>query len=69
MERSISSKLEDAREALNYKCIDIVNTYKTELTASASGAAVHLQLCDNLKLLPLLTLAMQKHASQYEQQL
>ncbi|KAI9593552.1 COPII component protein [Syncephalis fuscata] len=63
VERTISSKLEDAREALNYKCYDIVNTYKTELTASASGAAVHLQLCENLKLLPLFTLALQKHVS------
>jgi protein transport protein SEC24 len=63
VERSLSSKLEDAREAVSAKCIEIAGIYKTELTAAGSGASVHLQLSENLKLLPLLTLGLLKHVS------
>jgi protein transport protein SEC24 len=55
--------LEDAREAVSAKCIEIAGIYKTELTAAGSGASVHLQLSENLKLLPLLTLGLLKHVS------
>ncbi|KAF9896006.1 COPII subunit, partial [Lobosporangium transversale] len=61
VERGMSSKLEDAREALINKCVDILGVYKTHMTASSTGATPNLQICDNLKLLPLLTLGMLKH--------
>ncbi|GJJ77306.1 protein transport protein SEC24 [Entomortierella parvispora] len=63
VERGMNSKLEDARDALTNKCVDILGVYKTHLTASSSGAAPNLQICDNLKLLPLLTLGMLKHVA------
>lgn len=63
VERGMNSKLDDARDALTNKCVDILGVYKTHLTASSSGATPNLQICDNLKLLPLLTLGMLKHVS------
>ncbi|KAG0056264.1 COPII subunit [Gryganskiella cystojenkinii] len=61
VERGMNSKLDDARDALTNKCVDILGVYKTHMTASSSGATPNLQICDNLKLLPLLTLGMLKH--------
>ncbi|KAG0367346.1 COPII subunit [Gamsiella multidivaricata] len=61
VERGRDSKLDDARDALTNKCVDILGVYKTHMTASSSGATPNLQICDNLKLLPLLTLGMLKH--------
>lgn len=63
VERGMSSKLEDARDALTSKCVDILGVYKTHLTASSSGATPNIQISDNLKLMPLLTLGMLKHVS------
>ncbi|CAG8564193.1 267_t:CDS:10 [Paraglomus occultum] len=61
VERSLTAKLEDAREALTNKTIDILGAYKSQLTSIQSGASPQLQICDNLKLLPLLSLALLKH--------
>ena len=61
VERSLSSKLEDARDALTNKMVDILGVYKSALTSSQSGASPQLQICNNLKLLPLLSLGLLKH--------
>ncbi|KAF8935839.1 COPII subunit [Haplosporangium gracile] len=61
VERGMNAKLDDARGALTNKVVDILGVYKTHMTASSSGATPNLQICDNLKLLPLLTLGMLKH--------
>ncbi|KAF8986187.1 COPII subunit [Entomortierella lignicola] len=63
VERGMNSKLDDARDALTNKCVDILGVYKTHMTASSSGATPNLQICDNLKLLPLLTLGMLKNVA------
>ncbi|KAG9326896.1 hypothetical protein KVV02_001420 [Mortierella alpina] len=63
VERGMNSKLDDARDALTNKVVDILGVYKTHMTASSSGATPNLQVCDNLKLLPLLTLGMLKHVA------
>lgn len=63
VERSITSKLDDAREAVTNKMIDILTTYKNTMTSSGGGASAQLSLCDNLKFLPLLTLGLLKHVS------
>ncbi|KAF9406781.1 COPII subunit, partial [Podila epigama] len=63
VERGMNSKLDDARDALTNKCVDLLGVYKTHMTASSSGATPNLQICDNLKLLPLLTLGMLKHVA------
>jgi len=61
VERSISSKLEDARDALTNKVIEILTTYKNTMTASAGGASAQLSLSENMKFLPLLVLGVLKH--------
>ncbi|KAG0302796.1 COPII subunit [Dissophora globulifera] len=63
VERGRSAKLDDARDALTNKMVDILGVYKTHMTASSSGATPNLQISDNLKLLPLLTLGMLKHVA------
>lgn len=61
VERSMQAKMEDARDAVTNKVIDILGTYKAQMTASASGASPQLVICDNLKYLPLLMLGLLKH--------
>ena len=61
VERSMQAKLEDARDAVTNKTVDILGTYKAQMTASASGASPQLVICDNLKYLPLLMLGLLKH--------
>ncbi|CAG8444204.1 9233_t:CDS:10 [Ambispora gerdemannii] len=61
VERSLTSKLEDSREALTNKIIDILGVYKSALTPAHTGASPQLQISDNLKLLPLLSLGLLKH--------
>lgn len=63
VEKALTTKLEDARDALTNKMIDILGVYKTSLTAAASGATSQLAICDNLKLLPLLVLGLIKHVA------
>ncbi|KND02225.1 uncharacterized protein SPPG_02707 [Spizellomyces punctatus DAOM BR117] len=61
VERALTSKIEDAREALMYKLDDIMGAYKSSFTTS--GQAVQLLMPDNLKLLPLLTLGLLKNTA------
>ena len=61
VERSMHSKLEDARDAVTNKVVDILGTYKATMTSSASGPSPQLVVSDNLKYLPLLMLGLLKH--------
>ncbi|KAI8911333.1 Sec23/Sec24 trunk domain-containing protein, partial [Powellomyces hirtus] len=61
IERALSSKIEDARDALMYKLDDILGAYKSAFTSS--GQAVQLLVPDNLKLLPLFVLGLLKNAA------
>ncbi|KAI9298038.1 hypothetical protein K502DRAFT_322991 [Neoconidiobolus thromboides FSU 785] len=63
VDRALTSKLEDARDALINKCAQILHTFKTELTSSSSGATTHLPICSNLRHYPFMTLAMLKNIS------
>ncbi|KAJ1729347.1 COPII subunit [Coemansia sp. Benny D160-2] len=63
VDRAIVAKLEDAREALQHKTLEIIGAYKTECTRSSSGATTQLQIPRSLQLLPFLTLASLKHTS------
>ena len=60
IERSQSAKLEDARDALINKTVDILGTYKSTMT-SGGGASAQLMIADNMKMLPLLLLGLLKH--------
>lgn len=63
VERSMQSKLEDARDAVTNKLVDVLHTYKTTMTSSGSGASPQLVVSDNMKFLPLLMLGLLKHVS------
>ena len=56
VDRALTSKLEDAREALEYKLIQMIATYKASL--GNMGHPGILALPANLKLLPALILGM-----------
>ncbi|EEB05077.1 COPII vesicle coat protein [Schizosaccharomyces japonicus yFS275] len=60
-DRALTSKLDDARDSIISKLIEIVEVYKKHLAGQNTGAALPLQICENLKLLPLLCLAASKH--------
>jgi hypothetical protein len=64
VERSMQSKLEDARDAVVNKLVDILVTYKATMTSSA-GASPQLVLAENMKFLPMLMLGLLKHVSAF----
>ncbi|CEH14731.1 cpii coat sec24 protein [Ceraceosorus bombacis] len=61
VERSIHHRLEDARDALTNKMVDILQTYKATMTSAGSGASPQLAIASNMALLPLLILSLLKH--------
>jgi protein transport protein SEC24 len=61
VERSISYKLEDARDYILQKLIDILTTYKSSMTAAGAGASAQLAISENLKMLPMLVLGLLKN--------
>ncbi|KAJ2736348.1 COPII subunit [Coemansia sp. BCRC 34962] len=63
VDRALVAKLEDAREALQHKTLEIIGAFKTECTQSSSGATTQLQIPRSLQLLPFLTLSSLKHTS------
>ena len=65
VERSITHKLEDAREAVFQKMVDILQTYKSSMTAAGAGASAQLSISDNLKMLPVLILGLLKNVSRF----
>ncbi len=52
VERSIHHKLEDARDAVMNKLVDIFTTYKSTMTSAGSGASAQLSIAANLSILP-----------------
>lgn len=61
VDRALSSKLDDARDALINKCAQILNTIKTEFSPSHSGATTQLPVLASLRHYPFLTLALIKN--------
>nr|GAT57329.1 protein transporter SEC24 [Mycena chlorophos] len=61
VERSLSYRLEDARDYIFKRLTDIFIAYKTSMTAAGAGASAQLAFADNLKMLPVLTLALLKN--------
>ncbi|KAI3644225.1 hypothetical protein MP228_010389 [Amoeboaphelidium protococcarum] len=59
VERAVTAKLEDARDALINKCVDVLKVYKTSF--SSAGQNPQLLACENLKLIPLMTLGLIKN--------
>ena len=64
IERGLTSKLEDARDAVVNKTIDILGVYKSQVLGLGKGSSSpQLTVPDHLKLLPLLALALIKNVS------
>ncbi|EIW78479.1 CPII coat sec24 protein [Coniophora puteana RWD-64-598 SS2] len=61
VERSLTHKLEDAREALMSKVVEILVAYKSSMTAAGAGASAQLAVSENLKMLPVLVLGLLKN--------
>ncbi|KAI8076525.1 uncharacterized protein B0P05DRAFT_142240 [Gilbertella persicaria] len=61
VERGLTSKLDDARDAIVNKVVDLMGVYKTHVLGSAQGSTPQLTAPENLKLLPLLALGLIKH--------
>ena len=59
VERSLTTKMEDARDAAQFKLQEILQAYRSEVGNQSSG----LVLPPNLSLLPLITLGILKHIS------
>ena len=57
VERALTSKLEDARDALVNKCVDMLGVYRANFTSGQGQLVVD----ECFKLLPVLILAMIKH--------
>lgn len=62
VERALGSGLEAAREALQSKVIEILQTYRKELAGGNMGGG-GLQLPNNLRGLPILFLGLMKNVS------
>jgi protein transport protein SEC24 len=61
VERCITHKLEDARDALFTKLVEILQAYKASMTAAGAGASAQLAISENLKMLPVLVLGLLKN--------
>ena len=61
VESTLSHGLQSARDYLKNKLYDIFQTYKKDLIATNTGSSSPLQLCANLRMLPLLVNALIKN--------
>ncbi len=63
VERCITHKLEDSRDALFNKMVEILTAYKASMTAAGAGASAQLAISENLKMLPVLILGLLKNVN------
>jgi len=63
VERTQTSKLEDARDAVTNKLIDIMTAYKASMTSAGAGASGQLAIAANMSSLPVLALGLLKHVA------
>ncbi|KAJ3806643.1 protein transporter SEC24 [Lentinula aff. lateritia] len=61
VERTLSHKLEDARDAVFNKLVEILQMYKSSMTAAGAGASAQLAIGENMKMLPVLILGLLKN--------
>jgi protein transport protein SEC24 len=65
VEKSLTHKLEDSRDALYSRMVEILTAYKSSMTAAGSGASAQLALCENMKMLPVLILGLVKNVRSF----
>ncbi|KAG2124450.1 Sec23/Sec24 trunk domain-containing protein [Suillus clintonianus] len=61
VERSLTHKLEDARDAVHQRLVDILSSYKSSMTSAGAGANAQLAISENLRMLPVLVLGLLKN--------
>ncbi|PFH49924.1 hypothetical protein AMATHDRAFT_146483 [Amanita thiersii Skay4041] len=61
VERSLTHKLEDSRDYVFQRLVDILIAYKSSMTSAGAGASAQLAISDNLKMLPVLVLGLLKN--------
>lgn len=65
VERSLTHKLEDARDFVYQRLVDTLVAYKTSMTSGGAGASAQLAISENLKMLPVLVLGLLKNVSRF----
>lgn len=63
VERCITHKLEDSREYINQKLVDLLTGYKNSIMTAGASASAQLAITDNMKSLPLLVLGLIKNVA------
>jgi len=63
VERSLTHKLEDSRDYVFQKLVEVFITYKASMTAAGAGASAQLAISENMKMLPVLVLGLLKNVS------
>lgn len=63
VERCITHSLENSREAVFAKLVEIFSAFKAGMTAAGAGASAQLSISENLKMLPALILGLLKNVS------
>lgn len=61
VERSLTHKLEDARDAVHQRLVEILSSYKSSMTSAGAGANAQLAISENLRMLPVLILGLLKN--------
>ncbi|KAL1704200.1 Sec23/Sec24 trunk domain-containing protein [Schizophyllum commune] len=61
VERTLTHKLEDARDGLFQRLVDILVAYRNSMTAGGAGASSQLAIAENMKMLPVLVLGLLKN--------
>lgn len=59
----MTHKLEDARDYLYQRLVEILIAYKSSMTAGGAGASAQLAVSENMKMLPVLILGLLKNVS------
>jgi protein transport protein SEC24 len=61
VERSLTHKLEDSRDYTLARTVDILQAYKSSMTAAGASASAQLAISENMKMLPVLVLGLLKN--------
>ena len=63
VERALTHKLEDSREFVFQRLVELLVAYKTNMTSGGAGASAQLAIGENMKMLPVLVLGLLKNVS------
>ncbi|KAG6810422.1 hypothetical protein H0H92_011939 [Tricholoma furcatifolium] len=61
IECALTHKLEDSKDYVFQKLVEILGSYKTNMTAGGAGASAQLAISENMKMLPMLILSLSKN--------